>query len=71
MTFFFCVLSISSFEVHAGSTYFDSGEVVNSRTAIMHEYYNSETLINDIAIIVLPSQVFGESMYSHDSLLSL
>jgi len=49
--------------VHAGTTYFDSGEVMTSRTAIMHEFYDPETVINDIAIIVLPGQLFGESKF--------
>lgn len=49
--------------MHAGSTYFDSGEVMISRTAIMHEFYDTETIINDIAIIVLPGQLFGESKF--------
>jgi Trypsin len=35
-------------------------QIISTRNATKHEYYEKDTLMNDIAIIVLPSDVSGQ-----------
>ncbi|XP_023726958.1 brachyurin-like, partial [Cryptotermes secundus] len=51
----------NSYEVRLGATRLDIDEagsqVLTSRTSIVHENYNSNTINNDIAVIQLPTAV--------------
>ncbi|XP_059486668.1 brachyurin-like [Neocloeon triangulifer] len=57
-----CAEDIRTFEVHAGTTWNQGGQVVTSRNATIHEYYDSVTIINDLALVFLPNQLTGENI---------
>lgn len=63
---YFLTLSVRDFAVHLGTLDMEATEVVppmqiiSTRNATKHEYYEKDTLMNDIAIIVLPSDVSGQ-----------